>query len=81
MDADLLKHLIEICGSDYVLHSPEAIELYSMHDSWSRTCGAVVLRKRRQVFELFDSAMSSECSFDFQPAQLGLWNSLAAEGV
>jgi len=44
MDADLIRRLIEICGSDYVLHSPEAIELYSRCTiPWSRTCGAVVL--------------------------------------
>ena len=46
MDADLIRRLIEICGSDYVLHSPEAIELYSRCTiPWSRTCGAVVLPK------------------------------------
>jgi 4-cresol dehydrogenase (hydroxylating) flavoprotein subunit len=44
MKADLIKRLVEICGSDYILHSPEAIELYSKCTiPWSRTCGAVAL--------------------------------------
>jgi len=44
MEADLVKRLVEICGSDYVLTSPEAIELYSRCTiPWSRICGAVVL--------------------------------------
>ncbi|MGO9569016.1 MAG: FAD-binding oxidoreductase [Desulfomonilaceae bacterium] len=43
MDADLVKRLVEICGSEHVLHSSEAIELYSRCTiPWSRTCGAVV---------------------------------------
>ena len=44
MTVELVKRLVEICGSDHVLHSPEAIELYSRCTiPWSRTCGAVVL--------------------------------------
>lgn len=44
MEANLVKRLVEICGSDYVLDSSEAIELYSRCTiPWSRTCGAVVL--------------------------------------
>lgn len=44
MEPELIDRLNAICGSDYVLHSPEAIELYSRCTiPWSRTCGAVVL--------------------------------------
>ncbi len=43
MNPELLERIIEICGSDHVLHSAEAIELYSRCTiPWSRTCGAVV---------------------------------------
>ncbi len=46
MEADLIKRLVEIYGCDYVLDSPEAIELYSRCTiPWSRMCGAVVLPK------------------------------------
>ncbi|MEJ2715639.1 MAG: FAD-binding oxidoreductase [Deltaproteobacteria bacterium] len=44
MKPDLLKRLAEICGSDYLLHSSEAIELYSRCTiPWSRKCGAIAL--------------------------------------
>ncbi|AFM28090.1 FAD-binding oxidoreductase [Desulfomonile tiedjei] len=44
MKTDFVKRLIEICGSEHVLRSPEAIELYSRCTiPWSRTCGAVAL--------------------------------------
>lgn len=43
MNPEVLEHLTEICGSGYVLHCPEAIELYSRCTiPWSRKCGAVV---------------------------------------
>jgi 4-cresol dehydrogenase (hydroxylating) flavoprotein subunit len=43
MQADLVRRLVQICGSDHVLDSPEAIELYSRCTiPWSRTCGGVV---------------------------------------
>lgn len=43
MKTEVLDRLIEIIGSDYVLHSAEAIELYSRCTiPWSRKCGAVV---------------------------------------
>lgn len=44
MKDDIVKRLVEICGSDYILRSPEAIELYSKCTiPWSQTCGAVAL--------------------------------------
>lgn len=44
MQGELLKGLSDICGSDHILHSPEAIQLYSRCTiPWSRTCGAVAL--------------------------------------
>ncbi len=43
MKADVLKRLVEICGSRYVLRSREALEFYSRCTiPWSRSCGAVV---------------------------------------
>lgn len=43
MNADFVERLVQICGPDYVLHSSEAIELYSRCTiPWSRSCGAVV---------------------------------------
>lgn len=46
MKPELIERLVEICGSDYILHSPEAIELYSRCTiPWSQTCGAVALPK------------------------------------
>jgi 4-cresol dehydrogenase (hydroxylating) len=44
MKDELVKRLVEICGSEHVLHSHNAIELYSRCTiPWSRTCGAVAL--------------------------------------
>lgn len=44
MKPELIQRLVEICGADYILHSHEAIELYSRCTiPWSRTCGAVAL--------------------------------------
>ncbi|MBI4963509.1 MAG: FAD-binding oxidoreductase [Desulfomonile tiedjei] len=44
MKTELVERLIEICGAENILHSPEAIELYSRCTiPWSRTCGAVAL--------------------------------------
>lgn len=44
MKADVLKRLIDICGSEYLLHSSEAIEFYSRCTiPWSRKCGAIAL--------------------------------------
>ncbi len=44
MKAELIERLVEICGPDHVLTSPQAIELYSRCTiPWSRKCGAVVL--------------------------------------
>ncbi len=44
MKDELAKRLVEICGSEYVLRSREAIELYSRCTiPWSRICGAVAL--------------------------------------
>jgi 4-cresol dehydrogenase (hydroxylating) len=41
---ELVDRLAKICGPDYILHSPEAIEFYSRCTiPWSRTCGAVAL--------------------------------------
>jgi 4-cresol dehydrogenase (hydroxylating) len=43
MDRNFVKRLAEICGSNHVLHTREAIEFYSRCTiPWSRTCGAVV---------------------------------------
>jgi 4-cresol dehydrogenase (hydroxylating) flavoprotein subunit len=44
VESRLVDRLTEVCGSDYVLHSAEAIERYSRCTiPWSRTCGSVVL--------------------------------------
>ncbi len=42
MNTEVLDRLIEICGSDYVLHSAESFGLYSRCTiPWSRRCGAI----------------------------------------
>lgn len=44
MKAELIERLVEICGSDHILCSHEALEFYSRCTiPWSRTCGAVAL--------------------------------------